>query len=141
MKKTLLATALITIFSIPAFCQQDIEGIWLAGEGNTKVEIYKKDNQQYAGKIVWMKKPINKKGEPHKDKMNPDKSLRDRTLMGLHLLENLTYKNGKWHGTIYSPKRGKTLDAVVALDGADQLAINVTFRGFSRQQKWERSTL
>lgn len=140
MKKLLLVGLIATLVT-PAFSQEEIEGIWLAAEGNTKVEIYKKDDQHYAGKIVWLKKPTNKKGEPHRDTKNPDKSLRDQTIMGLHLLDNLEYKNGKWFGTIYSPKRGKTLDAVVELNQSDALDISITYLSFSRSQEWTRTSL
>lgn len=140
MKKIFLIALTVT-FTVPAFSQEEIKGIWLAGEGNTKVEIYKKDDQHYAGKIVWMKKPTNKKGEPYRDRNNPDKALRERPLMGLHLLDDLVYNDGKWYGTIYAPKRGKTLDAIVELDESDVLSINITYLSFSRQQEWTRSTL
>ena len=139
--KRIFLIALTSLISIPMFSQEEIKGVWLTQEGNTKVEIYQKDDQHYSGKVVWLKKPANKKGEPQKDKMNPDKSLRNRTIMGIDLLENLVYKNGKWHGTIYSPKRGKTLDAVVRVNESGFLQINVTYLSFSRQQEWKRAEL
>lgn len=140
MKKVFLI-ALVSVLCIPAFSQNEIKGVWLANDGNTKVKIYKKDDQHYVGQIVWLKKPTNRKGEPHKDRLNPDKSLRDRTIMGINILSDMVYKDGKWRGTIYTPKKGKTLDVVVELNQPDLLEINVSYLGFSRQKKWVRAEI
>jgi uncharacterized protein (DUF2147 family) len=141
MKKVIFATFLLSVFTIPAYSADDISGIWLAGEGKTKVEIYKKDSNHYCGKIVWLEQTTNKQGEPLTDKNNPDRSLRDRPIMGLHMLENLEYKNGKWYGSIYTPKRGRTLDAVLMLENADKIIVQVSYRSISRKQVWTRTDI
>ena len=139
MKKVIFATILISVFTIPAFSWNDISGIWLAGEGKTKVEIYKKDSIHYCGKIVSLEQTTNKQGEPLTDKNNPDRLLRDRPIMGLEMLENLVYANGKWYGSIYTPRRGKTLDVVLILKDNDTIIVNVAYGGISRKQVWTRT--
>jgi uncharacterized protein (DUF2147 family) len=141
MKKVIFATLLLSVFTIPAFSADDISGIWLAGEGKTKVEIYKKDSNYYCGKIVWLEQTTNKQGEPLTDKNNPDRSLRDRPIIGLHMLENLEYKNGKWYGSIYTPRRGKTLDAILTLKDKDTINVDVAYRGISIKQVWTRTDI
>ena len=128
------------LLSLPALAQNEVVGIWLTPEGETKVEIYE-DGGQYYGKVVWLKTPMNKKGQPPTDKKNPNKALRERHIMGIHLLEGLTYKNNQWSGTIYSPKKGKSLDVALSLNNANELNLTVSVYSFTREQVWTRTTL
>jgi uncharacterized protein (DUF2147 family) len=141
MKTVVFTTILFSLVSLTAFSQDDINGIWLAGEGKTKVEIYKKDSNQYFGKIVWLEQPTNKQGEPLTDKKNPNRVLRDRPIIGLDMMENFLYADGKWYGSIYAPRNGKTLDAVLTMKDADTIIVNVTYRGFSKKQIWTRTVM
>ena len=129
------------VMSLQSLAQDDIEGVWFAGEGNTKVQISKDESGEYQGTIVWLKQPLNKKGKPYTDRMNPDESLRDRPILGLTMLENLTYKNGNWIGKIYSPKRGKTVDAILSIENAMELKLKVSYKGFTREKIWVRTEL
>ena len=141
MKRTLIMGIFLAGFTAASFAQSNIKGYWLAGEGNTIVEISELEDGALQGKIVWMKRPVDKKGQPHKDKNNPDRSLRNRTLMGLPMIERLDYENDNWSGKMYSPKNGKTVDVSFALRGEDQLKVQVKFRGFKREQTWYRTEL
>ena len=127
------------LLSFGAFGQDEIEGYWLAGEGKSIVEIYSTDAANQNGKIAWMENPTDKKGRPHTDKMNPDKDLRNRPILGLDILKDLAYSDGNWIGKIYVPKRGKTLDVALSLVEQDRLKLTVSFRGFSKNQFWTRT--
>ena len=137
--KKLISIAPFLLFLGTAYqglCQEDIKGVWLAGEGKTKVEIYQKDSTNYAGKIVWMEEPTNKKGEPYTDKKNTNKALRSRPIMGLHMLENLVQRDGKWYGLLYAPIHGRTMNVTLTRANINELLLEVSYMGFTRTKTW-----
>lgn len=135
-----IATIFVVISAFQAPAQESIEGIWLTEEGDSKIEIYQR-NDKYFGKIVWLNQSTDKNGNPFKDRNNPNKDLRNRPLMGIDMLEDLQYRGGKWYGKIYAPKRGLTMKAVIVAKQGDKLELNISYKGFTRQQIWTRSTL
>jgi len=135
-----IATILVVISAFQVHAQESIVGIWLTEEGNSKVEIYQR-NDIYFGKIVWLDQSFDKNGNPVTDRNNPNKNLQNRQLMGIDMLEDLQYRSGKWYGKLYAPKRGLKMDVVLVAPGMDTLELNISYRGFTRQQIWTRSTL
>ncbi len=114
-----------------------IYGTYLIDEGDSKVEIYQSANG-ISGKVVWLKKEANGEG-PVFDIENSDASLRSRPILGLVVFEGLMYKNGKWYGNIYSPRKGRFVDAAFAINketGGLDVKIKVAFLTFSRY--WAR---
>lgn len=84
-------------------------------EGGSIIEIYK-DGNTFFGKIkTRAKNPIsNFNGLDNK---NPNPSLRKRQLIGMDILNNLTYNEGELSGgTIYNADSGKTYDVKVWID-------------------------
>ena len=77
MKRTLCIAIGLMSIQFAAISQNQITGFWLPEEGKSIIEIYRKDTDTLNGKIVWLERPTNGKGEPHTDKMNPDKTLQD----------------------------------------------------------------
>jgi len=133
---------LVLVFcSVTLRAQGDIVGTWLTADGKTKVEIQYVDENTLEGKVVWLKQPTNDKGEPLKDARNPKRSLRDRTIMGLALMQDVRADGQVFEGELYSPKRGKTFDVRLTLLDADRLQLMVSYRGFTREQIWTRSEL
>ena len=141
MKQILMISLLMAAVANASYGQNEIEGYWLAGEGNTIVEFTELENGTYQGKIVWLKKTTDKKGNPFKDTKNPDKSLRNRDILGLPMVERADYENGAWKGQIYAVKNGRTVNATFTLDGDDKLKVKVSFRGFKRTQVWTKTDL
>ena len=139
MNVLIITTTLL--FTNPGFSPDQIEGHWLAGEGQSIIEIYLTDQRYLNGKIVWLEQPNDKKGRPHTDRMNPDKDLRSQPIIGLHMLENCVYEQGNWQGQLYVPKKGRTVDVILTMVGTDELLLTVSFRGFSREITWYRSQL
>lgn len=134
---------LFLVFSVQVFAQSkdDILGRWVNPSGEGKIEIYKKGDK-YFGKLDWIKEPNDDKGKPKKDEKNPNESLRGNALLGLEILKNFVFEDGKWvNGTIYDPKSGKTYSCKLTLKGANQLNI----RGFigvsllGRTEIWQRT--
>lgn len=115
-----------------------IIGKWLSGDGDGKVEIYKKGNT-YFGKIVWLKEPNEENGKPKMDDENPDKSKRSQPIIGLVVLKDFIFKDGFWkEGTIYDPKNGKTYDCEMWLDGNNTLKIRGYWYFVYRTEDWKR---
>ncbi|MCR9013597.1 DUF2147 domain-containing protein [Aquiflexum gelatinilyticum] len=135
-----IITIFLVIAAFQAHAQESINGIWLTEEGNSKVEIYQKGDKSF-GKVVWLEQPTDQNGNPVTDRNNPNKDLRNRQVLGIDMLKDLQYRNGKWYGKIYAPKRGLELDVVLVGLGKEKLELNVSYRGFTRKQTWTRSTL
>jgi len=150
----LTAMLLTTFFAAPTTTAQPadaVTGVWLteAGDkgGRARVEV-KQEGSEYVGRIIWLEEPNfpsgPHQGEPKIDLENPDEDLRDRPIIGLPILEGMTYEgDGTWSGgTIYDPANGKTYKAKMSLDGAEDESLDVRgFIGFSlfgRTTTWKR---
>ncbi len=117
-----------------------ILGKWINSSSEAHVEITKKGDK-YFGKIVWVKDPKDEKGNNKTDVKNPDESLKSRPILGLEILKNFVYEDGKWtDGKIYDPKSGKTYSCNMSMKGNDVL----NMRGYigisliGRSETWKR---
>ena len=116
------------ILSVQVFAQKkdDILGKWLNPSGEGQIEIYKRGDK-FFGKLAWIKEPNDASGKPKTDEKNPTESLRSRPVLGLEILKNFIFDDGKWiDGTIYDPKSGKTYSCKLTLKDNNQLSV----RGF-----------
>jgi uncharacterized protein (DUF2147 family) len=144
MKKNTLKSGLFLIFFFASFLvkaqsENAILGIWYNTEKTAQVEILKKGSE-FIGKIVWLKDP-NPGGKPSVDKENPNPKLKSRPLMGLNLLEGLTYSSDMWEdGTIYDPKTGKTYSCQVQLKSSQILEVKgyIGFSLIGRTVEWTK---
>ncbi len=89
--------------------QNSIKGDYLAPSNKVNsasiIRIYKKENGKYAGKIIYLINP-----EFKKDINNKNKKLKNRSLVGINILDNFIYdkkNNLLINGTIYNPENGK----------------------------------
>lgn len=137
MKKLLCLCAFLLPMAAFATHPDDILGIWLADDNEVKVEVYKVNNE-YFGKIIWLKEPNDKNGNPKKDKNNPDPAKRNNPAIGILILKNIIFKEGKWMGTIYGPKRGKETQCTLQLKSKDVLVGTVTYGLLSGSRTWQR---
>lgn len=121
--KVLAFAAMLIVTLMDAAKAQDVEGVWLQDDGDNDLYHIKvaKCGQYLCGDIVWMSKP-NEGGAPRLDKKNPDPQLRTRKLDGLRIAWDIemTAPN-KWHGQLYSPKRGRTVSLTFSLAGPDTI--------------------
>jgi uncharacterized protein (DUF2147 family) len=129
--KQLLLTTLFLCTTI-LFAQQTtkpadaILGKWVNENKDLQVEVYKDAQGKYCSKIIWFK--VITKGKTINDivdKHNPNINLRTRKWLGLQALSGLEYcGNNIWdHGTIYSPKKGKTYSAKCTLKNINLLEV------------------
>ncbi|PIQ48502.1 MAG: hypothetical protein COW03_09805 [Cytophagales bacterium CG12_big_fil_rev_8_21_14_0_65_40_12] len=117
-----------------------ILGTWLTDENKAKIEIYK-EKGLYHGRIIWLKEPLNEKGQPKVDKHNHDKTKRARPILGMNLIQGFKFSDGKWEdGEIYDPENGKTYSCVIKLKG-NKLEVRgyVGMTMFGRTVTWVRA--
>jgi len=123
----LRAAAIVAGFAIsvaPAGATPPEVGIWYddTGRGAVKIDIC---GDTLCGKIVWLKEPVNVKGEALTDKNNPEPSMRRRPICGLPVLGDLQQmsEGGFDNGWVYDPKVGKSYSAALDLLNANTLKV------------------
>jgi len=148
----LVAAVVGVLFLNPAALAQAADnpdailGKWVSQSGKAHIEVTKQGDV-YEGKIVWLKDSVYgaedaEAGKTVHDRENPDKSLRDRPIVGLTILQGLKYdKEGKYTGgKIYDPEEGKTYKCNATVNSPDKLIL----RGFigvsllGRNEEWSR---
>ena len=119
--------------------------LYLNEEKTTKIEVEKKDGK-YIGTIVYMIPEKYENGAPPKDDENPDPALRERSIVGLQILNNFVYNPDKkeWNsGSIYDPKSGKTYDCYGWLESDELLKLKgfvAGIRWMGKSSEWYRTT-
>jgi uncharacterized protein (DUF2147 family) len=91
-------------------------GIWESEEKNLQIEIYQ-DKEHLAGRMIWFKCVTDSAMHASVDTENPDDRLNGRKLLGLTLVENLSYQGDDvWdEGKIYDPNTGYTFEARIQM--------------------------
>lgn len=135
MKKVLFAT-LALLFSVLSYAQ--IEGKWKTiddetGKAKSIVEIYKKADGKYYGKVVQLlMKPENNNCINCKD------DRKNQPILGLEIIRGLSKDGSDFDGgTITDPKNGKTYKCTISRDG-DKLNVRgyIGFSLLGRTQTW-----
>ena len=142
MKKHLLTLVVLMLFATCAWAQKmSPVGVWTNEDGKAKFEIYKCSGDKLCGKIISLREP-NRNGKPKMDDNNPNKSLRNRQLLGLEFLKGFEYEgDNKWDdGTIYDPESGKTYSCYMKMIGKDKLEVKgyIGISLIGRAQTWTR---
>ena len=111
MKKIILL--FIISFSVQTSLSQtkadDILGQYWTDTKEGKIEIYKKGNK-YFGKIIWRK-------DARKDTKNPNKNLRNRSVVGIDFMTDFVFSRNKWtDGEVYSIENGGTYSGKMWLE-------------------------
>lgn len=123
MKKSILILSIIasSIFTFAA--KSDYFGTWqsqAAKSGNVAtIKIFEANNKLY-GNIIGMT-------HPKKDDNNPDKSKRNRNIVGITIISSFTYdKNNDSfeNGAIYDPETGKTYECSLKLQNHNTLKVH-----------------
>jgi uncharacterized protein (DUF2147 family) len=106
------------------------QGVWMV-DGKAALQIYE-CNGLMCGRLRWLDEPRDARGEPKRDKNNPDPALRQRALCGLTLLWDLRPSGpDRWEGGhFYNPESGKTYNVVTEYTSSDQLVARV-YDGFT----------
>lgn len=143
MKKLIILFAFILFGKIVAIAAEpNVLGVWLVGDKDYKIELYKNAAGELEGKVVWMKDPNDKKGNPRTDVDNPDEKLRSQPVMGLKTVTKFKWneaENEYTDGKVY--KKGKTYCGKIKLNVDGTLGLrgflcSVTFIG--KSDTWTR---
>mgnify|MGYP001263066497 CR=1 FL=1 len=117
-------------------------GTWLEEKKQSHIEIYQIDDNTYEGKIVWLAEPLDELGKIKLDKENPDKSLRNRTIQNLIIIEKLQFiETNQWSdGSIYDARSGKTYSLNAKLEDQDTLFMRgyIGFSLIGKTTRWTR---
>ncbi|RFS16937.1 DUF2147 domain-containing protein [Emticicia sp. C21] len=110
---TIILLTVINSFTSPdSNNANDIVGMWLNPEKNTKLQIYK-SGDKYMGKIIWLKEPYLADGKT----LKKDKS-GTKTILNLILLSNFVFDSDEWvDGSIYDPTSGKNYSGKITIEG------------------------
>ncbi|MBF8456206.1 DUF2147 domain-containing protein [Kaistella sp. G5-32] len=121
LKKTFIFIFYFSIFTLQAQVKaDDILGNWTTVENSVSVKVYKLNNE-YRAKVTWFDERLGS-GKPmnlRHDTQNVDPELRKRKVIGMEILEGLTFnpETSSWeNGTIYDGSSGKYWDSSVTLN-------------------------
>lgn len=138
MKKILITCYILLIAFFAQAQSTDILGKWMtiddeSGQAKSIVEIFKKSDGKYYGKIVkLLQKPENENCVNCKD------DRKNKPLLGLEIIRGLKKDGNEYTaGNITDPKSGKTYKCTITRDG-DKLNVR-GYMGFSligRTQTW-----
>lgn len=146
MKKSVLVLFTL-LFSLPFIGissnneADKIIGKWLVGSGKAHIQIYKY-GEKYAGKVAWLREPLNEKGTPKVDKNNPDASKRNNPILGNVNMLGFEYDGDKtWdEGTIYDSENGKTYSCNIKMVDENTLEVRgyIGISMIGRTDTWKR---
>lgn len=140
-KYALLVISLMMALSICQASENRIVGIWLDDKGESKTRIFKTTSGDYAGKVIWLKDSLDRKGNLKLDKNNPVKLLRTKKLVGEAIVfKGITYNNAEQYWNCpyaYSPKLGMVGKGKMWFD-EQRLYIKAKKFGFSKTRSFTR---
>lgn len=96
----------------------EIVGVWEAENGNLKFEMFDAGGS-YAARMIYGVRLLDADGRTfRKDTLNPDPTLRGRSLEGIVFLSNLRWdaENRRWEGgSLYDASSGQTISGRATL--------------------------
>ena len=139
------ALGIAVIMSAQAYAQGgavDPVGTWLTEDGRAKIrtEHCGDSDEKLCGFVVWMKDPLNDKGQPRTDIKNPDPAKRGRPSLGMEIMEGLKAED-KTHfaGEIYNADDGKKYNVTVGIEKPTELEVQgCLLRFLCGSQTWAR---
>lgn len=123
------------------------KGQWFSADELALVDIYKKENGKWYGKIIDLKNIIENDpkspayGKECIDFRNPDPTLQKRMIRGIDILADFEWNGKKMvGGTIYDPDQGKTYKCQIAFKDKNTLKIRgyIGIPTLGRTEIWNR---
>lgn len=119
-----LCTA-ISVNAQSIYPKDKICGKWESAAKNLRILIYLEGNQ-FKAKLIWFSNTDGKPMDYWTDVNNPDPKLRTRKLLGMSMLNGLTYdpKTNSWeNGIVYDSRHGKEWNASAYIGKKGQLHV------------------
>jgi uncharacterized protein (DUF2147 family) len=126
--RMLALAALIGVGSSGLALADDPTGVWALDNGKVTVKV-SSCGDSICGRIVGMRKPLDKHGNPKLDKDNPNPALRARDMKQTG--------DNRWEGQIYVPDDGNTYNAIVYVSG-DVMKVKGCVVVFCKSKKFVR---
>lgn len=104
----------------------DPSGTWLTEDGRARIRVEKCGPQErnVCGYVVWLKVPLNDKGQPRVDFKNPDAKKQTRPSLGHQLIMGLKPNaDSRYEGKIYNSEEGKFYDVTIWTEQPSELSI------------------
>ncbi len=121
--------------------QNSIVGKWKTidddtGKPKSIVEIFKKSDGKYYGKIIKLFREPNEDQDPICEECTDDR--KNKKVLGMEIIRAMVSSGSEYEkGTICDPKNGKIYDCKMWLEG-DKLQVRGYVLFFFRTQTWER---
>ncbi len=133
-----LAFGLALALAQPALAA-DISGEWLTDTGDAHIRLAK-CGANLCGTIVWLREPNDPAtGRPRTDANNADAARRTRPMMGIEVAIGFhPGDDGKYVGSFYNAKDGKTYRGSIVPAGPDKLDVEGCLLVFCQKQVWTR---
>ncbi len=119
-------------------------GVFARDGADTRVELYPcaPDEAKLCGRIVWLRRLAEEDGSIRRDVKNPDEDLRERPLIGLEVLWDLSSKKGDqavWTGgRIYNPDDGNDYRARLSFEDGNMLRLKACLLVICETQIWRQ---
>ncbi|AWN42660.1 DUF2147 domain-containing protein [Methylobacterium durans] len=143
-----VAAPLIALGALAGLAQAaapaDPSGTWLTEDGRARIRVEKCGPQEknICGYVVWLKTPLNDKGQPRVDFKNPDPKKQARPSLGHQLIMGLKPNaDARFEGKIYNSEEGKFYDVTIWTEQQTELSVRGCMLGFlCGSQTWNRVT-
>ena len=114
-KVILIVTVMLTAGAVPAAApaaSKGIVGTWFSKGERSRIEIAP-CGDKLCGVIAWLKEPNDESGQPLRDILNTDDTVKGRPILGMPVLTELQANGKAYVGQVYDPERGEAFDATV----------------------------
>ncbi|GJE38456.1 DUF2147 domain-containing protein [Methylobacterium persicinum] len=120
----------------------DPSGTYLTEDGRARVRLERcgAANDRLCGYVVWLKVPLNDKGEPRTDFKNPDPKKQARPSLGHQLIMGLKPNDdAHYEGQIYNSEDGKFYKVTIWTDAPGELTVKGCLIAFlCKSQTWTK---
>lgn len=123
--------------AMPLSAAEPIDGLWTTAAKNGQVRIGDCGATRCGRLAKFLVMPPQ--GADQRDTNNPDKSLRNRKLLGLPILTGFKPDGEVWRGTIYDPEAGKSYRSILRRRNATTLEVKGCIGPFCQTQLWKRA--
>ncbi|MEM1328012.1 MAG: DUF2147 domain-containing protein [Bacteroidota bacterium] len=116
--RKLILTFLLAVSGLFIYAQSVAEGIYWTPDKKGQIEIYEQNGKLHARSVCC--------NEDKLDKNNPNPALRDRSTIGIDVMNNFKRRRNNFYtgGRIYNPENGKTYRARLwVLNGGKQIKV------------------